>query len=278
MSATESGAGGFIGKYRCSYKLAVGGTATVWRVFNERQDDFVLKHLFLKYAKDRNIRSSFDNEYRFGRTFVHPNLIRVLDRGVHDGSPFIVMEYFRAGTLRKLLVEAKRSVVVALAAKITVGVAEALQYVHERGIVHRDVKPENILVTENGDVRLIDFASAIAGAAKWLPFARRAVGSPSYVAPEQLRRRRATPACDVYSLGCVVFEMFAGRPPFVGRSLDEVVSMQLRSTAPPLTQFNQGITPEFNRFVAAMLAKRPEERIPNMAMVIQRFNAIGPLG
>jgi serine/threonine protein kinase len=155
--------------------------------------------------------------------------------------------------------------------------AAGLAFVHEKGWVHRDIKPENILVNKSGETRIIDFALAMrpfGALRKLLGSKAPRQGTPSYMAPEQIRCEPPTPSADVYSLGITCYELTCGRPPFRANSTTELLNKHLSDRPLPLTAHNKAITPEFNDLVLSMLQKRTTDRLADLQEFLSRFRRI----
>jgi len=274
MAATVDLLNRTIAGYRCVTRINAGGTGAIWKAENIDGEVVAIKIIHPQLAKTRQSQSILLNEYRLCKSFGHPGLLRYIACGVFEGAPYMVMEHFPGAKLKDCIAAGAPCAVREKAREIIIRVAEALGHIHAHGIVHRDVKPDNILVNAEAEIRLIDFSSAIAGMAKWLPFVRKSEGTPSYIAPEQIRRHRATPAADMYSLGATVYEMFAGRPPFVGNTPNEVLNRHLKSLPETLVRFVRDINPEFDGLVRSMLAKDPAQRPRDMAALVRQLKRI----
>lgn len=254
-----------IGGCRIVAQIAEGGMGTVWKALTPRNTYVAVKTLHPE--SDPQTCQAFANEFKLCFPLRHKGLIRYLDYGIQDGIHFLLMELFEAPTLKKLIHSAGRGIVLTHATKIASQIASALHYLHEKGIIHRDVKPENILVNAEGDARLIDFSTAVTGFARWNPFGRKITGTPSYIAPELIQKKTPTPASDIYSFGATLFEMVCGRPPFVADSENALLSMHLHTTPPAPLSLNRDITPTLDKLLRSMLAKDPAERPPAMSVV-----------
>lgn len=258
--------------YRVLGKLAAGGFATLWKACHadDRRRYFVVKLMRPDKAKRRGDRALFEREYRLGRDFDHPGLLGYHALGQLDGLPYIVMDFFDGKSLKTLIAE-EAPLVRNRVRPIVSTVAGALGHLHGRGIVHRDVKPENILANDDGE-RLIDFSIAQTKWQRLNPFDRALHGTPSYLAPEVVGGARPGPACDIYALGAVLFEMLAGRPPFVGESDQQVMQKHMRETPPRLSRLNPHVSTKLDKLVASMLAKDPARRPADAADLVERLD------
>ena len=223
-----------IGPYEVVGKpLGRGGMATVYRVQDDRGRQFAVKEFLPTLAADRDLARRFRQEFAILSQLSHPNLVKVLELFEANGTLNIRMEYLDAMSLKDVLRQTKP---IPMMAAMAVGsrVAGALAYAHEKGILHRDVKPDNILLTAQGKVKLADFGVARAGHGAGTR-AGAVVGTPAYLGPEQLSGRLdLTASADLYSLGVVLYEMLEGRLPFpAGRAAGLVEMVTQRSTKPP---------------------------------------------
>src|SRR5215831_18306945 len=201
------------GRYVLGEVLGTGGMATVWRASDDVLGrEVAVKVLSPQLAADAGFVARFEQEARHAAQLNHPRLVTVFDCGIDDGTAFIVMELVTGRTLRQVLDDAG-SLPPAQAAVIAAGVCEALEVAHGAGLVHGDIKPANIVVS-GGEVKVLDFGIARAdGSAGGTP-TLGALGTVAYLSPEQASGRPAGPAADLYALGCVLFEMLTGEPPF----------------------------------------------------------------
>jgi serine/threonine protein kinase len=265
----------FLGPYRLVRLIRVGITTEVWEA--AKTDDttrYVLKVLKRDKRKDREELAGLRNEYECGKSLKHAHIIRILDFNSQGETVYLVMEYFEHPNLKLLLREGPQRVA-HLALKIIEQSAEALYYMHNAGWIHRDVKPDNFLVSDEGEVRLIDFAISIkqkSGLSSLFSFGKRTVqGTRSYMSPEQIRNQNLDPRADVYSYGCVLYELLTGKPPFTGTTADELLNKHLTAPIPPVQTGNDNVTPEFANLVRKMMAKRREDRPASMYDFLKEF-------
>lgn len=265
----------FLGPYRLVRLIRVGHTCQVWEA--AKTDDttrYVLKVLRPDLRKNREELASLKNEYECGKTLKHKHIIRVFDYKMEGEAPYVVMEHFEHNNL-KLWLRNGPQAVAHLALKVIEQGAEALFYMHGEGWVHRDVKPDNFLLSDEGVVKLIDFAISQrqkGGLAALFSFGRKAVqGTRSYMSPEQIRNQNLDPRADVYSFGCVLFELLTAKPPFTGTNADELLNKHLSGPIPSVQVGNDNVTPEFANVLRKMMAKRRDDRHATMYEFLKEF-------
>jgi serine/threonine protein kinase len=219
-------------------------------------------------------RRLFLNEARAAGGLDHPNILRVFDAGDVDGDPYIVMEYVPGGaTLRQYGGQGAR-VPVDEAVRMVSQCALALDYAHRRGVTHRDIKPANILLTPDGDVKLADFGIAVR-ASTTATMTLGAFGSPRYVSPEQARGESATNRSDLYSLGVVLYELLAGRPPFQSSNLPGLLDMVLRQEPAAVESIRPDIPPALAAAVRRALEKDPAQRFATGREMAEALAVVG---
>jgi hypothetical protein len=247
-------------RYRLVRMMGLGGMGTVW----EAEDEILGRPVAVKVlseslaAGERAVRR-FEREAEASARLSGPHIAAVYDFGRSEGRPYMVMELVRGETLADRLTR-EGPLPPQEAARIATQVAEALEEAHAAGIVHRDVKPGNLMLTPAGDVKVMDFGIAAAAWAVRITTSGLVLGTPSYLAPEQAKGEKTTPASDVYALGAVLYEMVAGHPPFVAESPVAVALAHVREDPPPLHQVAEGVPPNLAAASMAALAKDPAER------------------
>ena len=206
-------------RYLLGAMIGTGGMADVYTAQDQRLSrEVAVKILRSDLAQDPSFVSRFRKEAKAAAGLNHPGIVAVYDSG-EDPAPYIVMELVQGHTLRELIHEGER-IECDRALEIIIGVLEALDYSHMRGIVHRDIKPANIMITESGDVKVMDFgiARAIDDLGATLTSTWNVVGTAQYLSPEQAQGSIADSRSDLYSTGCLLYELLTGRPPFTGET------------------------------------------------------------
>jgi serine/threonine-protein kinase len=258
------------GRYAVESRLARGGMASVYLATDTRLDRRVaVKVMHPGLAEDPDFVARFNREARASARLSHPDIVAVYDQGEDDGQAFLVMEYVPGATLRAVLRDRGRlSTGEALA--VMDHVLAALAAAHDAGLVHRDVKPENVLVTADGRVKVADFGLARAVAGNHLTAADGALlGTASYLAPEHVRDGSADARTDVYAAGILLFELLTGRPPYVGDHAVAVANRHLSEDVPPPSSVASGVPAELDALVLAATARDPDER-PTDARAMHR--------
>lgn len=277
------------GRYQLSELLGRGGMAEVRKGTDLRLGRTVaVKRLRTDLASDATFQARFRREAQSSASLNHPSIVSVYDTGeemASDGSgvaqPYIVMECVQGRTLRDILREG-RKILPERALEITSGVLAALDYSHRAGIIHRDIKPGNVMLTPAGDVKVMDFgiARAISDASSNMTQTAAVVGTAQYLSPEQARGETVDSRSDVYSTGCLLYELLTGRPPFVGDSPVAVAYQHVREPATPPSDLDDQLDPEIDRIVMKSLAKRVEDRYQSAAAMradIERYLAGHPV-
>jgi eukaryotic-like serine/threonine-protein kinase len=251
----------FSDRYELTHLIARGGMAQVYRARDRQLDRPVaLKVLFPELSVDRAFVERFRREAQAAANLSHPNIVPVFDWGEDEGTYFIVMELVDGTSLADML-RGGRTLTASHSATLMAQVAAALGYAHRNGVVHRDVKPGNILIASDGQVKVTDFGIAQAMSVEdQLAEEGSVMGTATYFSPEQAEGAAVDGRSDIYSLGVVLYEMLAGRPPFIGDSPVEVSSQHVHGTVPPPSDFNKSIPPDLQAIVMEALAKSPERR------------------
>ena len=277
------------GRYELGELLGRGGMAEVRKGTDVRLGRVVaVKRLRTDLASDPTFQARFRREAQSSASLNHHSIVSVYDTGEEpsvDGSgvpqPYIVMDYVAGRTLRDILREG-RKILPERALEITSGVLAALDYSHRAGIVHRDIKPANVMVNGNGEVKVMDFgiARAVADTSATMTQTAAVIGTAQYLSPEQARGETVDSRSDVYSTGCLLYELLTGRPPFVGESPVSVAYQHVREQAPPPSSIDPELPDEVDAIVMAALAKDVDARYQSAAQMradIERFLAGKPV-
>jgi serine/threonine-protein kinase len=253
------------GRYRLIAPLGEGGMATIWRALDEQLErEVAVKLLRPQFSADPGFAARFKQEARAAGGLSHPNIVGVYDYGTDgaDGDQYIVMELIDGSDLSAILRD-RGSLSVMDAVRVAIGVASALEVAHRKGIVHRDVKPGNILITEGGDVKVTDFGIARAVSEASMTVTGTTLGSVHYFSPEQARGDEVTGASDVYALAIVLFEMLTGRRPFEGDSAAAVALKRLNEDAPTPTSIGRPVPHGLEAILMRALSREAGERFPD---------------
>jgi len=252
------------GRYVLREVLGTGGMATVWRATDEVLGrEVAVKILSPQFAADAGFMARFEREARHAARLSHPRLVTVFDCGVDRGVAFIVMELVAGHTLRQVLDDHGR-LPLGEAAGIAAAVCEALEVAHTAGLVHRDIKPANIVVS-HGDVKVLDFGIARADGAAGGTRTIGVLGTAAYLSPEQASGGPTGPQSDLYSLGCVLFEMITGAPPFTADSAVGLAYCHVHEDPGPPSARRPGVPAELDWIIGRLLAKDPSARPPGAA-------------
>lgn len=277
MSDTDL-TGTTIERYKIIRELGRGGMAVVYRAVDTMLDRNVAIKMILSDnaspEKSEKLLRRFNREAKILASLSHPNIVKVLDYGEHESTPYLVMEFVSGGALRAKM---GKPMPFADAAAMLAPIARALQHAHQQRIVHRDVKPENILINDSNQPMLSDFgilklvdleeSHGLTGTGK-------IVGTPAYMSPEQIRGREVDGRADMYSLGIVFFEMIAGRKPYSANTPIELSMQHLHDPIPKAKQFVRDLPPEVDQILTKSLAKNPEDRYPNMSAFAQALEKL----
>src|SRR6201996_4561007 len=250
------------GRYRIEGRLGVGGMSTVLLAFDQRLERYVAVKLLAEHlADDATFVSRFRREALLAARLVHPNIVQVFDFGLDEVAHqhFIVMEHVSGHSCAELLRD-QGHLDVDQAVEIIAQACRGLDYAHRHGVVHRDVKPGNLLVSDSDVVKLADFGIARATDQSSITQVGSVLGTAAYLAPEQARGEEAGPRADIYSLGVVSYQLLSGRLPYEAASLSELALKQQREAPIPLTELNRDVPPELATVVDTALAIDQHER------------------
>lgn len=259
------------GRYELDGVVGRGGMAEVYRARDIRLDRIVaVKTLRDDLARDQTFQARFRREAQSAASLNHPSIVAVYDTGEDMvgsfGVPYIVMEYVDGRTLRDLMRDDRR-LLPERALEIVDGVLRALDYSHRNGIVHRDIKPANVMLTRSGDVKVMDFgiARALSDSQVTMTQTAQVIGTAQYLSPEQARGERVDARSDLYSTGCLLYELLTGRPPFTGDSPVAIAYQHVRENPVPPSHLDPEIPRWADAIVLKAMAKSPADRYQNAA-------------
>ena len=256
----------FAGRYDIESELGVGGMGIVYKAHDRTLDDAVAIKVLRgeALAQDATLVDRFKQEIRLARKITHKNVLRTHDFGETDGMRYLSMEYVRGITLKHLLSQ-NRLLPTAAGLRIARQICGGLAAAHAAGVIHRDIKPQNILIEPNGGVKIMDFGIARLSADKGFTATGMVVGTPDYISPEQARGGELDLRTDVYSAGVVFYEIFSGALPFEGDSPLGVVLKHIQEDPPPIESKNPDVDPKIARIVMKAIEKDPDRRYQSMA-------------
>lgn len=277
--SVEAGGEERIGNYRYVRTLLQGQNSTVMEVVQDGTGKrFAMKQLLPGKASDAEERRVFEMEAKLGMQLRHPNLVHVYEYVKDKHAPYFVMDFFPSTHMRLIL--AKQPLYEEFKPKlrrIIEQTAQGLAYMHAKGWIHRDVKPENIIVNKTGEVRVIDYSLSLrapTGLARLFSGKPPRQGTHSYMAPEQIRREHPAISADIYSFGVVCYEFACRRQPFRANSASELLTKHLRDTPSPPTSYDKSITPEYSDLVLRMLRKKPADRPRDFQEFLSLFSRV----
>ena len=263
-----------LGPYRLIEGVGRGGMAEVYLAEDQRLERRVaVKVLPAAMAMEQTFRARFEREARAAAKLQHPHILPVYDYGQQDGVPYLVMPYITGGSLAQIIAQARGPLPLNKAVQWADEIASALQYAHDQNIVHRDVKPGNMLIGPGEHLLLSDFGIAkVMDATTSLTNTGTSVGSPEYMAPEQARGE-ADYRSDIYALGIVIFQMLAGRVPFSASTPMQVMMQHVQEPPPSLRSLNPTLSPQVEAVVLRALAKDPAERFQSASALAEALKA-----
>jgi serine/threonine protein kinase len=251
-----------------------GQTSQVYEAIREGDPQkYALKILLPDLSRDREQIGYIKNEYAVGNTMKCERIVWAHEMGTFHGGPYLTMEFFPFPNLKFYIQQTPEALPPILSTVIEQS-AEALAYMHGKGWLHRDIKPDNFLVSPQGQVKLIDFALAQkpkGGLSKLLARKQKIQGTRSYMSPEAIRGQPLDARADIYSFGCTLHELVSGKCPFTGSDTQDLLMKHLRSLPPPVTVSNKNVTPEFAELVQRMLAKKRDDRPKSMDDFLLEF-------
>ncbi|MCL4505423.1 MAG: protein kinase [Chloroflexi bacterium] len=270
--------GSIIGNYQILGTIAQGGMGIVYRAqhrFIKRE--VALKVMFSHLAEDSEFTQRFMREGQAMGQLRHPNIVEVYDASFADGYYYLAIEYLTGGTLNQQLSNlsaARQLMPVDQALNIIRQIASALDYAHAKGFVHRDIKPSNIIIASDGRYVLTDFGIVHAEGATKLTRSVEAMGTPEYMSPEQAQGQKVDGRSDLYSLGIVLYEMLAGKPPFVADTPWGTVYKHIKEPPTPINRIRTDLTPAVVEITNRVIAKKPEERYQTAGELVAAIDAV----
>ena len=265
-------------QYQLAMCIASGSSSQVWEVIEKSS----ARHLAMKLLKTdvpdfKENKAQMKRESEIHKTLDHPMIVKFEKFSSNRDHTYILMEYFRASNL-KLQIKADTNGVHLKVRQLFEGVCAALSYVHQKGYIHRDIKPDNVLMNKVGEIRLCDFSLSSRqpkGLGKLFAGKLKNIqGTRTYIAPETIRRRQPTFQTDMYSLGVMFFEVLACKTPFQAPTPEELLQKHLRAEPPNPSEFNPNVSPEMDRIIAKLLKKKPTDRPASVDEVLQELKRI----
>jgi serine/threonine protein phosphatase PrpC len=253
------------GRFKITDLVSRSGMASIFKGIDLTTNQVVaLKVPFMQFESDPGFYQRFQREQAIGKALQHPYILRLIDdTGMNKSRPYIVMEFLDGQTLGHLMHQV-RPMPQADALKIASRICEALHYMHEHDVVHRDLKPDNIMICSDGSIRIMDFGIAKMESARRLTFGgfTPAMGTPDYMAPEQVKGKRGDARTDIYSLGAILYEMLTGTVPFEGPNPFMIMNSRLSGDPIAPRKRNENISPQVEEIVLHAMARNPQDRYP----------------
>jgi tRNA A-37 threonylcarbamoyl transferase component Bud32 len=261
-------------RYEVEELIGTGGMSSVYRARDQLLGRMVaLKVLHQQYTEDEDYVERFRREARAVAALSHPNIVTVIDRGEHEGRPFIVFEYVEGENLKKQI-ERLGPAPVGEALELALQVARGLSFAHQNGLVHRDVKPQNVLLNGDGQAKVTDFGIARSlDVQHGMTQTGTVLGTSDYIAPEQAQGHRVDEHTDVYSLGVVLYELLTGEVPFPGENFVAVAMRHINEPPPPIRDRRPDVSPRLEAAVHRAMAKDPRDRFQTMAELADELDA-----
>jgi eukaryotic-like serine/threonine-protein kinase len=267
----------YVGPFRLLNKIREGKSCEVWEVINDSTHQrLAIKLLSGEAAKDRDEVAFLKHEHQVGQKLDHPRVIKLHEFGTDQDSVYLAMELFPAPNLKQWINQGVEALA-PVASECIRKAAEGLSYFHSQGWIHRDIKPDNFLMKPPAEVKLIDFALAVRpkrGLARMFAGKSKIQGTRSYMSPEQIRGQHLDERADIYSFGCMIYELVGGKPPYTGNSTNDLLTKHLRAAIPPLQGANRNASDDFAQLVRKTMAKSPADRPESMAEFLHELAAI----
>jgi eukaryotic-like serine/threonine-protein kinase len=257
--------------YQIQAYMAQGGMSDIYRAFDlVNHREVVIKVPDQAMLGDSAQFERFQRELEVMKTLDHPAILKGLGSGKYNRIPYLVTEFVDGQSLRALI-ETSAPLPPDQAVSLIRKIADGMDYCHKNDVIHRDLKPENILITSDGQPVIMDFGLALTKGAHRVTYSNLSatMGTPDYMAPEQIEGQRGDQRTDIYALGTILYELLAGKPPFTGDSNMVIMAQHLNKTAPRLDRVNPSISVQVAAIVAACLARDPQDRYADMSALIQ---------
>ena len=261
-------------RYQIQAHMIQGGMSDIYRAFDlVNRREVVIKIPDQSMLGDPAQFERFQRELAVMGTLSHPVILKGLGSGKYNRIPFLVTEFVDGRSLR-ILIESSAPFPTDKAVALIRKIADGMAYCHRNDVIHRDLKPENILVTIDDQPVIIDFGLALTKSAHRVTYSNLSatMGTPDYMAPEQIEGQRGDQRTDIYALGTIMYELLAGKPPFTGDTNMAVMAQHLNNTAPRLDRINSSITPQLAAIVATCLARNPNDRYKDMTALIEAID------
>ena len=267
-----------VGGYELKNCIATGSSTQIWEVSQAGSAvPLAMKLLLPESLKDVAAKNVLKHEFKVGSNFEHPSMIRYHKLELTRDHGFFIMDYFRAPSL-KTQIAANLPETQSRLKKIVEAMCQAFVHMNEKGWLHRDIKPDNVLVNKTGEVRVIDFSLAtkiLTGVMKLVGGKQKVImGTRTYIAPELILKSSPTPQSDIYSLGVTIYEMATGSPPFAGLNPSDLLAKHLSEAPAPPSIVNRNVAPELDALILKLLAKKPKDRPAEMREVMSLFRNV----
>ena len=248
-----------IGKYQLLERIASGAQGTVFRAYDTSHGQIVaLKVIQVGPSMGDDFLERFHRESSIAASIDHPNVVDIYDQGEADGEHYIAVEFVPENLSR--IIESGGPMNPKRAVEVAIQIASGLTAAHDAGILHRDIKPANILIQADGAPKITDFGIASADVLPSMTGTLESLGTPNYMSPEQISAQDVDHRSDIYSLGCLIYEMLTGQPPFTGKNTFEVLKKQTDETPAPVKDFRDDVPNELDELILKSLEKKPDKR------------------
>jgi serine/threonine protein kinase len=274
ISSTMLQIGDQFDHYQIQAHMAQGGMSDIYRAFDlVHRREVVIKIPDQSMLGDPAQFERFQREMEVMGSLDHPVILKGLGSGKYNRIPYLVTEYVNGQSLRALM-ESSASFPTEQAVSLARSIADGMAYCHKNEVIHRDLKPENILITEEGQPVIMDFGLALTKSSHRVTYSNLSatMGTPDYMAPEQIEGQRGDQRTDIYALGTILYELLAGKTPFTGDTNMAIMAQHLNGTAPRLDKVNPSVTPQIAAIVATCLARNPEDRYADMTALIEALD------